>query len=85
MKLLYMPEAMIIYRFYFEGIGLTDEWWNSFQSLTEAQLAIAKPIIESNDFSDYESLTEDIAILNVLSYYRIKREDAERAMGTEKL
>lgn len=85
MKLLYMPEAMIIYRFYFEGIGLTDEWWNSFQSLTEAQLAIAKPIIESNDFSDYESLTEDIAILNVLSYYRIKREDAERAMGAEKL
>ena len=24
-KLLYMPEAMIIYRFFFEGIGLTDE------------------------------------------------------------
>ena len=38
MKLLYMPEAMIIYRFYFEGTGLTD-----------AQLATAKPIIKSND------------------------------------
>lgn len=81
MKLLYMPEAMIIYRFYFEGIGLTDEWWNSFQNLTEAQLAIAKPIIESNDFSVYENRTDDLEILNVLSYYRIRREDAERAMG----
>lgn len=27
-KLLLMPEAMIIYRFYFEGIGLTEEWCN---------------------------------------------------------
>jgi len=72
-------------KFYFEGIGLTDEWWNSFQSLSEAQLEIAKPIIESNDFSDYENLTNDIEILNVLSYYRIRREDAERAMSEEKL
>lgn len=83
-KLLYMPEAMIIYRFYFEGIGLTDEWWNCFQNLTDAQFEIAKPIIESNDFSDYERLTDDIEILNVLSYYRIRREDAEKAMGEEK-
>ena len=83
-KLLYMPEAMIIYRFYFERIGLTEEWWNCFQNLTDAQLEIAKPIIESNDFSDYEMLTDDIEILNVLSYYRIKREDAEEAMGNEK-
>ena len=83
MKLLYMPEAMIIYRFYFEGIGLTDEWWDSFQNLSEAQLEIVKPIIESNDFSAYENLTDDLEILNVLSYYRIRREDAERAMGKD--
>ena len=80
MKLLYMPEAMIIYRFYFEGIGLTDEWWNSFKGLTDAQLAVAKPIIKSNDFSNYENLTDDLEILHVLSFYRIKREDAEREM-----
>lgn len=83
MKLLYMPEAMIIYRFYFEGIGLTDEWWNSFRNLTEEQLAITKPIIESNDFSAYENQTDDLEILNVLSYYRIRREDAEQAMEIE--
>ena len=82
-KLLYMPEAMIIYRFYFEGIGLTDEWWNCFRNLTDAQLEIARPIIEANDFSNYEMLTDDLEILNVLSYYRIRREDAERAMNEE--
>lgn len=42
MKLLYMPEVMIIYRFY-----------------------------------------NDLEILNVLSYYRIRREDAEQAMEIE--
>ena len=83
MKLLYMPEAMIIYRFYFEGIGLTDEWWNSFRNLTEEQLAITKPIIESNDFSACENQTDDLEILNVLSYSRIRREDAEQAMEIE--
>lgn len=62
---------------------MTDEWWDSFQNLSEAQLEIVKPIIESNDFSAYENLTDDLEILNVLSYYRIRREDAERAMGKD--
>lgn len=34
-KLLYMPEAMIIYRFYFENIGMTDKWWDKFSLLSE--------------------------------------------------
>lgn len=37
-----------------------------------------KPIIESNDFSDYESNVTDPEILKVLSDYRIKRENAEK-------
>ena len=36
-----------------------------------------------SDFSAYENLTDDLEILNVLSYYRIRREDAERAMGKD--
>ena len=48
MKLLYMPEAMVIYRFYFEGIGMTDKWWNKFSSLSDEKKAIIKPIIESS-------------------------------------
>ena len=79
-KLLYMPEAMIIYRMYFENSGLTDEWWDYYSALSEEQLSIIKPIIESNDFSDYESKVVDPEILKVLSYYRIKREDAEKEM-----
>lgn len=83
-KLLYMPEAMIVYRYYFEGIGLTDEWWKQFKSLSEEQLNIAKPIIESNDFSDYEEHVDDSDILKLLEYYRITREEAEKAMKNEK-
>jgi len=79
-KLLYMPEAMIIYRLFFEENGLTDEWWQCFNSLTDKQLEKAKRIIELNDFSNYESVTKDKKVLKLLSYYRIKREDAEKAM-----
>lgn len=79
-KLLYMPEAMIIYRMHFEKSGLTDEWWKHYSALSEKQLSVIKPIIESNDFSDYESKVVDPEILKVLSYYRIKREDAEKEM-----
>ncbi len=78
MKLLYMPEAMIIYRFYFEGIGMTDKWWNKFSSLSDEKKAIIKPIIESNDFTDYEKTIKDAEMLEVLDFYRIKREDAEK-------
>lgn len=80
MKLLYMPETMIIYRFYFEGIGLTQEWWDKFSALSETQMTVAKEIIESNDFSNYEEKVSDVQILDVLSYYRIRREDAENAI-----
>jgi len=77
-KLLYMPEAMIIYRFYFEGNGMTENWWNSFQALSFSQRAIINPIIHGNDFTSIDKLTNDIKILEVLSYYKIRREDAEQ-------
>lgn len=80
-KLLYMPEAMIIYRMYFEKNGLTDEWWKHYSALSKEQLSVVKPIIESNDFSNFESKVVDPQILKVLSYYRIKREDAEKEMN----
>lgn len=76
-KLLIMPEAMIIYRFYFEEIGLTDEWWNHYVSLTDTQKALIDPIIWSNNFDEYEDTITDIQCRKVLSYYKIKREDAE--------
>lgn len=78
MKLLYMPEAMIIYRFHFEEVGITEEWWQCFQMMTNEQLNIVRPIIESNDFSNYEEIVEDEEILRLLAFYRIRREDAEQ-------
>ena len=81
MKLLYMPEAMIIYRLYFEEIGLTDQWWNEYSELNEEELAIINPIIESNCFSNIESQTDNVNVRNVLKYYQITREDAEKRMN----
>lgn len=79
-KLLIMPEAMIIYRFYFEEIGLTDEWWRDYCALSDDQKEAIKPIIFSNEFDDYEDTIHDPQCLHVLSYYRIRREDAESVL-----
>ena len=82
-KLLYMPEAMIIYRLYFEEAGITDEWWKQFKKLTPEQLEQAKPIIHSNIFDSYEETISDPEVLKLLAYYRIRREDAENAMKNQ--
>lgn len=79
-KLLYMPEAMIVYRLHYEGDGLTEAWWNAFSTLPLEKMEIIKPIIHLNDFSDIYSLTTDEEILNVLKYYTITRDDAEEAI-----
>ena len=76
-KLLIMPEAMIIYRFHFEGIGLTDKWWTAYSALTQEQKNQILPIIYTNRFDDYEKDVHDPACLNVLSFYRIKYEDVK--------
>ena len=77
-KLLYMPEAMIIYRKYFEDEGLTQAWWKCFSSLSSDKLEIAKSIIESNVFDNYSEYIQDEEILELLSYYNISRKDAEK-------
>jgi hypothetical protein len=82
-KLLYMPEAMIIYRFYFEGTGLTDKWWNAYSSLTDDEKAIVNPIIEKNDFHDICSFGIDGRLREVLDFYTIRREDAEKVLKAE--
>lgn len=78
-KLLYMPETMIIYRFYYKENGMTEKWWNDFKNLSEEKKIILKQIVEQNNFLDIEKLSDDMEILNVLNYYTIRREDAENA------
>ncbi len=79
-KLLYMPEAMIIYRLYFEDTGITQKWWECFCSLNENQLTQAKEIIHTNIFDSYEETISDPKVLELLSFYKITRDDAEKAM-----
>ena len=78
-KRLYMPEAMLIYRDYFEyDTGLEPEWWHEFKNLPESKKTMLKEIVGANDFSNIESLTSDDDILSVLRYYTITRDIYEQ-------
>lgn len=79
-KLLYMPEAMIIYRMHYKNSGITEEWWQAFNSLPEDKLVQLKKLVECNDFHNIDNLTNDKDILKVLEYYTIQREEAERIL-----
>lgn len=74
LKLLYMPDTFILFRFFFEKEGLTNEWWKSFNTLSEYELGEAKKIIEKNDFKNISLLTENKNIQEVLKYYTYSRE-----------
>ncbi|MCK4761307.1 MAG: hypothetical protein KAW12_03845 [Candidatus Aminicenantes bacterium] len=73
-KLLYMPEAYILYRYFFEDIGLTDKWWGEFCDLSASELKSAKEIIEKNDFKQISSLTSNKKVLSALEHYTITKE-----------
>jgi hypothetical protein len=79
-KLLYMPEAMIVYRMFFKNNGTTEKWWEDFNNLSSQKLSELKLFVHQNDFSHIENLTNDKEILHVLEYYTIRREDAEKAL-----
>lgn len=79
-KLLYMPEALIIYRFHFKKNGTTNAWWKAFSSLPPEKLSVLKNIVHDNKFADIEALTTDKKILKVLKFYTISREDAEKVL-----
>ena len=76
-ELLHMPEAYIIYRHFFEGIGLTAEWRKLYRSLAEKEKKVAFKIIESNDFSDFHLKTTNKRIRQLLEHYTVKRSDVE--------
>lgn len=79
MKILYMPETYILYRFLFKGRGDTDCWWEQFNALDEDELEYAKKIIETNNFtSNINGLTLNPKIRSVLTHYMVKREDINK-------
>ena len=71
-------------RLHFEERGLTEEWWREYSALSKYQKELINPIIYSNKFDDYDNNINDEQCLKVLSYYRIKREDAEMIINAER-
>ncbi len=79
-EILYMPETYIIYRKIFEDLGYTQKWFDLFYNqLDEEEQAIAKNIIEINDFKDIQSKTNNEKILRLLSHYLITRTDVKKS------
>ena len=74
-KLLYMPEALIIYRLHFENNGITELWWNRYKSLNTSEQETVNKIIETNDFSDITKINVNTRIMDVLKFYTIKKTD----------
>lgn len=74
-EILYMPETYIVFRYFFEGIGLTDMWRQTFRSLTAKEREKFLPIIESNDFHNIHKITMNKKILELFRHYTIKRDD----------
>lgn len=74
-ELLYMPEVYIIYRKVFEKkLGYTLLWRDLFMNLTEDEFQEVKPIIESNNFKDYEQKTQNPKLCQLLKHYTITRD-----------
>jgi len=73
-ELLYMPETYILFRFFFEKEGITDEWRKAFNTLSNFELKETKSIIEMNDFRNIDKYKNQGNIYRVLKHYTITRE-----------
>ncbi len=87
-EIMLMPEALIIRRFEHdrskrERYGkladydntcdtLTDQWREAFNALNLEQRMMAESVIKRNLFSDDDIAVEDIAVREVLQFYRIR-------------
>lgn len=63
-----------------DDCNLANEWWEKFNALPPKKLDIAKGIIALNKFNDEDISCDDEEIREVLSYYKITRDDAEKNM-----
>ena len=72
-EILWMPESFIIHRFKYKD-NLTADWLEKFNALTPKQSEKLKLVVANNRFTDKDFKTRDKAVLEVLEYYRIKRD-----------
>ena len=68
-KILYMPESMIMYRNLFEKMGLTQQWWQDFSTLSEEERNAVQKIIASYDLKQIKGEIANTNIQKVLEYY----------------
>lgn len=76
-EILYMPETYIIYRKRFENAGLTQRWRTQFNGLNDIQLALAKEIIEKNDFGNLSEYEIDSDLEPLLWHYSVGRDEVQ--------
>lgn len=77
-KILLMPETFIIYRLYFEQNGQTEKWWNAYKKLDNRERLIFINAIGSNKFDNIEKYLNEPNIYDVLQYYKITKNEAEK-------
>lgn len=75
MELLIMPETFLLFRFFFEHLGYTQEWRKAISELTDEERAELYPIIFKNNFNHIEDLTDNQKYLHILQFYKNYRGD----------
>lgn len=75
MELLLMPETFLLFRFFFEDLGYTQQWREAMAKLTNAEREELLPIIFKNEFNHIEELTQNEKYRHILSFYKNYRKD----------
>lgn len=74
-ELLIMPETFLLFRFFFEHLGYTEEWRKAYKSLSPEERDEALKIVYNNNFNNIEELSTNQNIRHFLSFYKNYRGD----------
>ena len=75
LKILYMPEPYILYRYFFKKKGYTDKWWKEFNDFNVSDKRNVKRIIETNKFDSISLNSKNGIIMKFINkHYRISRD-----------
>jgi len=75
MELLIMPETFLLYRYFFEHLGYTQQWREAMGELTNTEREELYPLIFKNDFNHIDEITENEKFRHILKYYKNYRGD----------
>ena len=75
MELLLMPETFLLFRFFFEDLGYTQEWREIMSNLSDEEREELLPIIYNNDFNHIEEVTDNVKFRKILTYYKDYRKE----------